>query len=263
MLILVITLIEAVLITFLCLFLFNLTLWVEVLVSILIGVFGALLLRGVFFYIQIYTASRLGARAKFTKIWGDRMIDFVFIFLNISIKKKGIENIPKGPCVFFGNHKSLIDFFVAYRSTKEVITFVAKKEILDSKFVNRYINAIDCVCIDRANDRAAAESLIKVIKSIKSGNKAFIFPEGQRTDKTTNNMLKGRAGSYKMPLKAKVPIVPVSIRNNHLVSKRVPWKRTKVEIIYHEAISYENYKDLNTNQIEEMVRKVVNSAFEG
>lgn len=262
MLIILLTFFEAALIALLCMFLFNLTLWLEILLSVLIGIVTALVLRVAFFYIQIAVAAHFGPRCKFTKGWADAMVSFLLVVTNVRYKIIGLENVPDGPCVLCPNHKSLLDFFTMYQSRKEVMAFVGKIELISSKFINRYKNVVDVIYIDRSNDRAAAESLITAIRKLKNGEKVVIFPEGLRTDPLTNCMLEGRAGSYKVPLKAKVPIIPVSIRNNNLISKRAPWKRTKLEIIYHEPISYEDYKDMNTHEIEEMVRKAVNSSFE-
>lgn len=81
-----------------------------------------------------------------------------------------------------------------------------------------------------------------------------IFPEGTRMYKGPLGTFK--AGSFKVAIKAKAPIVPMTIYNSEMVGKRWP-RPTTVKIKIHDPIPYDDYHHMDTSEIALMVEKIV------
>jgi 1-acyl-sn-glycerol-3-phosphate acyltransferase len=102
--------------------------------------------------------------------------------------------------------------------------------------------------LDRSNARSGAETMIKVIKQAKKGQPIFVFPEGTRSK--TGELLDFKPGAFKLALKSKQPIIPFVINDLY---KHKFFKRVKGKIIILDPITYEEYQDMNTKQLSELV----------
>lgn len=92
---------------------------------------------------------------------------------------KGKDNLKvSGAKIIAGNHIHLFDQCNTIISTKEFITFMAKKEYFDSKKTRWFFSSVGCIPVDRSKkDSSATEAAIEVL----SGNSSIgIFPEGTR-----------------------------------------------------------------------------------
>ena len=69
---------------------------------------------------------------------------------------------------------------------------------------------IDCLFLDRTDNRQALKVILRAIELMKEGHSMFVFPEGTRS-KTEGEFLPFHAGSFKIATKPKAPIVPVTI----------------------------------------------------
>src|SRR5690606_23418483 len=92
-------------------------------------------------------------------------------------------------------------------------------------------------------------------KRLENGDPIAVYPEGTRSKTTEINQF--RNGIFKIAQKAKVSIVVCLIDNFYAVKSRFPLKRTKVLFKVCDVIPYEEFKDLNTNEIGDMCRKIM------
>lgn len=83
----------------------------------------------------------------------------------------------------------------------------------------------------------------------------MLFPEGGYAKDQRNRLGTFKAGCFKIVLKSKVPIVPVAIIDSYKVFNS--WQLTPVTTQVHflEPIYYEEYKDMRTPQIADMVKE--------
>ena len=262
MILLGLTFIEAGLLAWLFVVLVDLgsLLWLEIVLGILIGLIIGVGHRIFFLFIMAIINNHSKPQRKFNMFYFRCVCSAFMIITRVHYKVEGLENFDYSRAyLFIGNHKSNEDFmYTSVPLRKLKLGFLAKMEVQDSFFGVRYLKQMDGVLLNRSNDKEGAKSIIKVIDNIKKGTSMMIFPEGLRTDRSTNLMLEGHAGSYKVALKAKCPIVPVSMINTHKIMGNAPFKKTKVKVIFHKPIEYDEFKDLNTMQIEEMVRNIIN-----
>ena len=150
----------------------------------------------------------------------------------------GLENIPRDRAVLFvGNHRSLLDVVLAGKLIPFPVGFIAKMELQKVPLLNLQMRDINCLFIDRKDDRQALKVVLKAIEMVKGGQSMFVFPEGTRS-KEEGVLLPFHAGSFKIATKAKAPIVPVTIVNmGDVLEDHFPrLKRVPVVIEFGEPI---------------------------
>ena len=131
----------------------------------------------------------------------------------ISIVTKGKENLPKGNCLFVANHQGYFDIPGIICATGRPMGFIAKKEILQYKFISYWMEKIHCVFMDRNNIRESMKSINQGVEILKQGYNVAIFPEGTRSKGPMLSEFK--KGSMKLAVKSGVPVVPVAISGTY------------------------------------------------
>ena len=63
----------------------------------------------------------------------------------------GLENIPNNNCVICSNHLSIIDVTYIVKLFNENTYFLAKKEVMQGKFVGKLLSSFGGIPIDREN----------------------------------------------------------------------------------------------------------------
>lgn len=203
------------------------------------------------------------ALTKFTnrfKHWILRQYtDFILLVGKVKIEVVGAENIPTTPFVVYGNHKSMLDPVIIYNSYKKVMTAAAKKSLGKIKILKFLMNTMGVILIDRENDREAMKSIIQGIKNIKETNISYmIFPEGGIKSRETELMYDVKPGSYKLATKANAAISPVSIIGSSKIASRHFYNRTKIKLIIHKPIYPNEYNEISTSELGDMVLNIVN-----
>lgn len=172
---------------------------------------------------------------------------------NIDFECHGVENIPKeNGFLLYGNHQGLFDIVAIGATCPNPLGAVLKKELKGIPFVEQVRLCTNSFCMDREDLRQSMTVINNVIKEVKGGRNYLIFPEGTRSRKG-NEMLEFHNGSFKCATKAKCPVVPVVFINSFKVMDEKGCKPVNVQIHYLEAISYEEYKDMNTVELAAMV----------
>ncbi|BAH05927.1 lysophospholipid acyltransferase family protein [Clostridium kluyveri] len=228
----------------------------------------------IFFLYMIYS---LGKKSKLNKIRKTKNEEEAQNYINISLKKwadfilkligakielKGVENIPKSPCLFVSNHQGFLDIPIIVHSVDRTVGFIAKKEIIKFKLIAYWMKQIKCVFIDRESIRESMKSINKAIQILKSGHSMVIFPEGTRSKGPRIGEFK--KGSLKLALKAKVPIVPIAIDgsyklregNKYSIVKSAEVKVTICKPIYTDRLSKEELSDISNIIRQEILKQI-------
>lgn len=172
----------------------------------------------------------------------------------VSIDAHGSENIPEDPgFMFFPNHQGLYDVLSIIDSCEVPFAFVIKKEASNMILLKQIVAATGSLAIDRGDLRQSMEVIREVTAQVKQGRNFLIFAEGTRSRKgNALNDMKG--GSFKSATKAKCPIVPVALIDSFRPFDEDSIKPVTVHVYYMKPILYEEYKDMNTTEIAEMVK---------
>ena len=154
-------------------------------------------------------------------------------------KVTGLENVPdSGPAIVVCNHTSAVETFIVPAMISRRLTFPAKAELfaqgggIGKRIVAWFLAAVGQLPMDRSGGRASAGSMDGVLQVLKDGQLLAIFPEGTRSP--DGRLYKGKTGVARLVLQAKVPVIPIGIRDSVLRrSKRLGlpyYVRTKISI---------------------------------
>ena len=173
---------------------------------------------------------------------------------NIDLKVTGVENIPaEDGFLLCGNHQGIFDIIAIVHTFERPLAAVLKKELDEIPFLHEIVQCTKSYPMDREDVRQSMKVIMVVTKEIGEGRNFLIFPEGTRS-KMGNEMLEFHGGSFKCVTKTKCPIVPFALIDSYKVLDQKGSKPVTVQLHYLEPILYEEYKDLNTNEIAAMVR---------
>lgn len=173
---------------------------------------------------------------------------------NINLICTGQENIPKeGGFMFYANHQGMFDVLAIAATCDRPIGAVMKKELTDVPFVRQVAACTRCYAMDQQNTRQALGVIQQVTEQVKSGRPYLLFPEGSRSYRDLP-LLDFHSGSFRCASKSKCPIVPIALLNCGRVLDGKGSKRLNVEVHYLEPIPYEEFADLKSVQVAELVK---------
>jgi putative phosphoserine phosphatase / 1-acylglycerol-3-phosphate O-acyltransferase len=139
----------------------------------------------------------------------DAALALAGVTLNIS----GEEHLwSDRPAVFIFNHQSSLDMLIVGSLVRRDLTGVAKKEARrDPRFAPVGL-LTDIAYIDRSNSTKARSALAPVVEKIRNERMSLaIAPEGTRMP--TPRLGRFKKGAFHIAMQARVPIVPIVIRN--------------------------------------------------
>lgn len=151
--------------------------------------------------------------------WGFRNI---LKITGVRITVIGEENIPDGPALFVGNHRSYFDILLTYSRCKKPMGYIAKKEMKRYLTLTLWMQRIYCLFLDRDDPKEGLKTILTAVDYIKKGISVCVFPEGTRNSGEELSMLPFKDGAFKIATKSGCPIVPISMNNtaeifeNHL-----------------------------------------------
>jgi len=145
-------------------------------------------------------------------------------------------------CLFVANHASFLDIPLLCCVLDPVFKFIAKDSLTKFPGVGQQLVGGEHVLIDRTTKRSQFRSFKQAITYLQNGVPIMAFPEGARSP--DGRLMPFKGGIFSMAIKAKVPIVPLSLSNTHAVMPGVgllPVQsgKGKLRVFVHDAICVE------------------------
>lgn len=168
----------------------------------------------------------------------------------------GTENLPnEGGYMMYQNHQGKYDAYGIIGAHDKSCTVVMDKAKSYIVFIRELVDMLKAKRMDIHDTRQALTIINQVAKEVSEGRRYVLFPEGGYAKDQRNRLGTFKAGCFKIVLKSKVPIVPVAIIDSYKVFNS--WQLTPVTTQVHflEPIYYEEYKDMRTPQIADMVKE--------
>lgn len=178
---------------------------------------------------------------------------------------EGLENIPKdGNYVMYPNHQSNFDPLAFITLFEEPIHFIGKIEIKKMPYIGKLFEIIGSIYLDRDDIRSQIKTMRECQRRIEEEHDNFIiFPEGTRTRKEDRRMNEFKAGAFKPATSSKSYVIPVMLNGTYRVlDKNIRKKQYHVDIKVLKPISYEEYKDLSTNDLSVHVQELISQELE-
>jgi 1-acyl-sn-glycerol-3-phosphate acyltransferase len=115
--------------------------------------------------------------------------------------------IQAGPVILAMNHQSFFDPPLAGNACDRAIYFLAKKSLIKTPILGWLLPKLNVIPVDiEGNDRSALKALIRILRA---GDCALVFPEGSRTP--DGNLQPALAGLGLVIAKTRAPVVPMRI----------------------------------------------------
>jgi 1-acyl-sn-glycerol-3-phosphate acyltransferase len=130
---------------------------------------------------------------------------------------EGLANVPAtGPVILACNHLSFSDSIFTPVVVKRRVTFVAKAEYFTGKGVKgwlmrQFFRGTGTIPVDRAGGKAAQAALDTLLRVLRAGGVAGIYPEGTRSP--DGRLYRGKTGVARLALESGAVVVPVGLLN--------------------------------------------------
>jgi len=173
---------------------------------------------------------------------------------NIDLQVFGQEHIPaENGFLMVGNHQGLFDVVALVATYDGPLACVFKQELSNVPLLKQIIACTKSFAMDRDDVRQSLEVIRAVTQEIAAGRNYLIFPEGTRS-KQGNRMQEFHGGSFRSAVKSKCPIVPIAFIDSYKVLDQKGSKPVSVQIHYLPPIPYDEYKNLKTVELAELVK---------
>jgi 1-acyl-sn-glycerol-3-phosphate acyltransferase len=133
-----------------------------------------------------------------------RLLARLFFRFRIIHRERVIQD---GPVILAMNHQSYFDPPLAGNACNRAIYFLAKKSLMKVPILGWLLPKLNVIPVDLGgNDRSALKALIRILRA---GDCALVFPEGSRTP--DGNLQPALPGVGLVIAKTRAPVVPMRI----------------------------------------------------
>lgn len=219
----------------------------------------ALMVLRSFFYLPyyFYNIFKLCNTEKYDTITRYAFLHKIVPVVNrrgrVTIECHGLENLPReSGYIMFPNHQGLFDALAFIETHERPLVTVMKKETKNIFLLKQIIQILQAEIIDRDDIRQSMQVIMNMTKRVKEGENFLIFAEGTRS-RNGNNLLEFKGGSFKSAMNAKCPIVPVALIDSYKAFDTNSIKKLTVQIHYLKPLYYEDYKNMKSTEIAELV----------
>jgi len=174
----------------------------------------------------------------------------------------GQENIPSEQgFLITANHQGLFDPLILIETLNQPFKAVLKQELTEVFVLKDVIRMMEFQAMDRSNLRSSMKVIKQASKEMEAGRNYLIFPEGTRC-RQKNEMLEFKGGSFKCAIDAKKPILPVALIDCYKVFDNNTIAPVDAQIHYLKPISYDEYKDMSSTEIGNLVQERIRSCIQ-
>ena len=129
---------------------------------------------------------------------------------------------------------------------------------MDSKrshlpLVDSFIDLVKGSRLDKTDMKSQMKTIQKIAGEVRAGRKYIVFPEGGY-EHNKNTLQEFHPGSFKCAVKAKAPNVPVAIIDSYKPFGINSLARVKTQVHFLKPILFEEYADMSTWEIAELVK---------
>lgn len=190
--------------------------------------------------------------------WSDAVIS-LNPYWDISVS--GLENIDRDKTyVIIANHQSLGDIVVLYQ-TRMQFKWVAKQSLFKIPFIGWCLSLTKHIKLLRGEFSSIKKVYRQASFWLRSGMSVLFFPEGTRSDTDEMNVFQN--GAFKLAIKEKKPILPISIKGTREAIPKGDWVfKTSVSASLKvlPAIDTGDFKPADFAQLRDLVRERLEAA---
>lgn len=171
------------------------------------------------------------------------------------LKVSGLENIdPDKTYVVVANHLSLADIVVLYRTCMQ-FKWVAKESLFKLPFVGWSLSLTKHIKLARGKAESIRKVYKEAIRWLRDDMSVLFFPEGTRSE--TGQMNEFQSGAFKLAIKEKKYILPISIKGTSEAIPKGSWifkTKASAELKVLPAVDTKDFKPADFAQLRDIVR---------
>lgn len=168
----------------------------------------------------------------------------------------GLENLPEeGGYMMYPNHQGKYDVLGIIYTHKMPCSFVIDKRKSHTILVREFCDLVQAKRLEKDNPRQGITIINQVAEEVAAGRRYVLFPEGGYKFNNKNAVQEFKPGSFKIALKSRAPIVPIALYDSYKVFNSFHIGPVTTQVHYLKPINYEEYKDMKTQEIADLVRQ--------
>ena len=156
----------------------------------------------------------------------------------VPVSVHGLDRLPENEaCILVSNHASYLDGILLVSVLPRAYAFVAKRELREQFFAGRYLTRLGAEYVERFDVKRSVEDATRMAETVGRGRSLIVFPEG--TFVARPGLLPFLLGAFLSAARARVPVVPVTIRGSRSVLPDGTWwmRRSAIDVLIGEPIS--------------------------
>ncbi|MCR4755034.1 MAG: 1-acyl-sn-glycerol-3-phosphate acyltransferase [Lachnospiraceae bacterium] len=174
----------------------------------------------------------------------------------------GVDNLPsEGGYIMYANHQGKYDALGIMDAHTGPCSVVMDAERSKMPLADQVVSLVKGIRLDRSDFRQQVKVLNQMTEEAKEGRKFIYFPEGGY-EHNGNRLQDFRAGAFKVAKNAEVPIIPVALYDSHLPFDYNSYRRVTTQVCFLEPISFEEYGEMSTKEISELVKNRIEDKLE-
>ena len=175
----------------------------------------------------------------------------------------GKENLPQeGGYILYPNHQGKYDVLGIMHTHDKPISFIIDDKASHGPLISEFTDLMQAGRIRLEDLRQTLLLFRSRAARIAAGEPCIIFPEGVYGPRKRNNLTEFKPGSFKLAKMAKVPIVPVVLKDSYKAFNSCYFGPVQTYVRYLEPIPYEQYADMRTTEIAQLVQDRIREAME-
>ncbi len=186
---------------------------------------GSIILTIVLFFVVFFFWAVLYPFDKKRKVahmqcfwWADCLIR---LNLYWRLKVNGLENIDYNKTyVIIANHQSMADIVVLYK-TRMQFKWVSKESLFKVPFIGWCLFLTEHIKLARGEYSSIKKVYREAANWLRKDMSVLFFPEGTRSDTDTMNVFQN--GAFKLAIKERRPILPISIKGTRDAITKGSW----------------------------------------
>ena len=213
------------------------------------------------FVVIFFPADRMRRIAHAQCFWWARAVVWLNPYWDVSVS--GLENIDYTKTyVIVANHQSLADIVIIYL-LKMQFKWVAKDSLFKVPFIGWCLSLAKHIKLERGDFSSIKSIYREAAHRLRNGMSVLFFPEGTRSD--TGEMKDFQNGAFKLAIKERVAVLPISITGTGSAIPKGTWLfQTKIpaHIKVMPAIETSGFTNADFAKLRDLARCAISSCKE-
>lgn len=174
----------------------------------------------------------------------------------------GLENLPEKDGFYLcSNHQEKFDPLAIWYCFPRRVGVILDDRATHRPYIAEVCKLIKSKKLHYRKMHKLLQSFNEVTEELKSGINYLVFPEGGY-EQEDGKLTKFQTGCFKSPKRAKCPIVPVCVIDSYKIFDKGYKTTNPIQIHYLKPIMPEEYENLSTTQMAELVKSRIQAELD-